>query len=113
VSSKCRVFLFNTKGAGAYSYHSALKGPRSKGKVYGRENAVREPVEGGEKFREPEGGNSGSLNGHFFKGRVIGKKIRHIILLVCSDPQSKSFNFLYPYHLFHAWLTLPSKQWYL
>jgi hypothetical protein len=44
LSSKCRVFSFNIKGAGAYSYHRASKGPLSNDKVYGRENARREPV---------------------------------------------------------------------
>jgi hypothetical protein len=51
VPSKCTVFLFNTKGAGVCTCHSALKGQHSKGKVYGRENAVWEPVEGGDKLR--------------------------------------------------------------
>jgi hypothetical protein len=41
--------LFNIKGAGAYSYHRALKGSLSKDKVYGRENAVRKLVKGGRK----------------------------------------------------------------
>jgi hypothetical protein len=61
---RMRSFSFNIKGAGTYSYHSALKGSLSKGKVYGRT-----AVSGWWKENwRTEGRNSGSLQGHFSRG---------------------------------------------